>query len=429
MTRSKLSLRQLCQSVYQALIANNVGLSTSLRLAVSLDRLTGLSGHFMKSYFQSSSLLIAFLFYAIVSPAFAELKYSEDRTDDGIRYVVVSGEFDHSDDLSKFVEIIKSHNPVAVIFNSPGGNLAKAMEFGRLVRSSGLDTIQFRGVECESACALAFMGGVTRTANTGAIGVHKSSFSGDHTVDAQVAVSAVQQITADIITYMIEMGVDPSVLQIALQYESDDMRYLSRSEMEQYGVVATGTNRENTQTSSQRMSPLPAPESEVKSSNQSTFDDVLAIPVARSGRVRHPNGEVFLKSEPDIDSGDIGRLINGSQVSIFERLDRWYRVRVETQSGYLHHSWVLVDQFAGAFTEQRYIQIRSYHELDDALSFVRSAPVPLSAFLSVNGWIAVTFKDTYDRSTALKLLKSYKAKNAVPKDSFVTYGNTYVRKV
>src|SRR5690606_7022182 len=120
---------------------------------------------------------------------------------------------------------------------SPGGNIAKAMELGRLIRRLGLTTIQMRAMECTSACSLAFFGGTTREAEPGAIGVHKSSFSGDLPVDAEDAVSAVQQMTAEIVTYMIEMGIDPGLLQVSLQYDSHDIRYLSLSEMQKYRIV------------------------------------------------------------------------------------------------------------------------------------------------------------------------------------------------
>ncbi|MHA6687849.1 hypothetical protein [Mesorhizobium sp. A556] len=69
---------------------------------------------------------------------------------------------------------------------------------------------------------MAFIGGVIRYADPGAIGVHKSSFSGDLAISTEDAVSVVQQMTAEIITYMVEMGVDPALLQLALQYNSDD---------------------------------------------------------------------------------------------------------------------------------------------------------------------------------------------------------------
>jgi len=271
-----------------------------------------------------------------------------------------------------------------------------------------------------------------RIADSGTIGVHRSSFSGGDISDVQVAVSAVQQMTAEIITYMIEMGIDPAMLQIALQYDSDDMRYLSRSEMELYNIVMSTPERDEPKPSEPPRDLLatPQPEKASKPSVATLEDDnVLFIPLARTGRVRHPGGDAPLKSEPDSDSASLSRLNNGTSISIEEQLEGWYQVQAGRQTGFMHHSWILVDEYMGAYSEQRYIQIRSYHELNDALEFVRTAPVPLSAFLSTNGWIAVAFRETYDRDTALRLLKVYKAKRAVPKDSFVTYGNTYVRKV
>ncbi|MCT7375463.1 hypothetical protein [Chelativorans salis] len=80
-------------------------------------------------------------------------------------------------------------------------------------------------------------GCVARFAEPGAIGVHRSSFERDAGFSSTEAVEAVQAITAEVIAYMVEMGVDPTLLQLALSYGSDDVRYLSRSEMEQFRVV------------------------------------------------------------------------------------------------------------------------------------------------------------------------------------------------
>ena len=46
----------------------------------------------------------------------------------------------------------------------------------------------------------------------GAIGVHKSSFGDYQAFNAAEAVSAVQQTTAYVIAYMVEMGIDPALL-------------------------------------------------------------------------------------------------------------------------------------------------------------------------------------------------------------------------
>ena len=170
------------------------------------------------------------------SDARADIRYLPDVSADGLRFVVVEGEFAASDDLSLFTNAVRANQATIVSFNSPGGNVYKAIELGRLIRKLGLSTVQVRGLECASACALAFLGGVSRGAQPGSIGVHKSSFS-DDSLSARDAVSAIQELTADVITYIVEMGCDPSLLRLALKYESDDIRYLSGSEMEQFRVT------------------------------------------------------------------------------------------------------------------------------------------------------------------------------------------------
>ncbi|MFN4127540.1 MAG: hypothetical protein ACK4HK_17150, partial [Pannonibacter indicus] len=79
-------------------------------------------------------------------------------------YILVSGVFEPSDNLTPFVQAVQrlGGKGSTVVFNSPGGNPSKAIELGRLIRSLGLSTLQPRSLECVSACALAFMGGVSR---------------------------------------------------------------------------------------------------------------------------------------------------------------------------------------------------------------------------------------------------------------------------
>ncbi len=116
--------------------------------------------------------LIGTLLLATLVPARAELTYDTNQAADGTSFLAVAGEFEANDDLARFRETASSHHVRMVGFNSPGGNIAKALELGRLIRAFGLDTVQKKRAECASACALAFMGGVRRIAEAGAIGVH-----------------------------------------------------------------------------------------------------------------------------------------------------------------------------------------------------------------------------------------------------------------
>src|SRR5690606_33687559 len=104
-------------------------------------------------------------------------------------------------------KLVASSGAEFVTFDSRGGNISSAMRIGRAIRASGVSTLQIRSNECASACALAFLGGVARNADPGSIGVHQSSFSADAELDSNAATTAVQLITAEILDYIIEMGV------------------------------------------------------------------------------------------------------------------------------------------------------------------------------------------------------------------------------
>ena len=184
---------------------------------------------------------LLFLGVSLSAPgsALAALSYYTDTTDEGLSYVVVSGEFAATDNLRDFTRAVTRSGATIVAFDSPGGSVVKAIELGRLIRGMGLSTFQPREFECVSACALAFMGGAERLAQPGAIGVHRSTF-GDASLSSTDAVEAIQQSTAFVVGYMVEMGVDAALLELMLGYSSRDVRYLSLSEMEHYRVVSLG---------------------------------------------------------------------------------------------------------------------------------------------------------------------------------------------
>lgn len=368
-----------------------------------------------------------FIATMISTPAGAALRYSRDQTNAGIRYIVVEGEFAFDDDLSGFSAAVASHNPTAVIFNSPGGNVSKAMELGRMIRTLGLSTLQARALDCASACALAFLGGVTRYAEPGALGVHKASFGAGSGLSVDDAVSAVQKLTAEVIEYMIEMGVDPALLQLSLKYDTDDIRYLSKSEMQQYRVVTAETLGESVHAGSTPS--VPQPQVTATPPLPSPNASALALPDPRTGRVRHPKGQAPLKSSPDGKSANLAHLPNGTPIGITGSVDRWYRVNATGQTGYMHHSWVFVDQYESGPFAQRHIQVKSFDNLADASAYARSSSIPLATYLATNGWFAVTLDETFEQDVAKRLVETMKEQQSIPADAFVVYGNTYVRKV
>ncbi|WP_156941582.1 hypothetical protein [Mesorhizobium sp. WSM2561] len=146
-----------------------------------------------------------------------------------------------------------------IVFDSSGGNVGSAIQLGRMIRAAGLDTLQVRQLQCVSACSLAFMGGVRRVADPGSIGIHRSSFAPDSGMSTAEAVARIQAGTAQIMSYMSEMGVDPKLMELALSYDRSDMRYLSASEMAELRVTNVAVTQPEVDTSQVPARPNPPP--------------------------------------------------------------------------------------------------------------------------------------------------------------------------
>lgn len=194
-------------------------------------------------------------------PAASAVVVERIAMDSGPPILLLKGEFEFSDDPALLDREAKAAGARIVSFESNGGNVVAAMAFGRKIRALGLSTIQLRSHECASACTLAFLGGVIRSAEPGAIGMHQASFSQD-VIDGHVAVAAVQAMTAQIMSYMIEMGVDPRLLQLSLSVASNDMRYLTAGEMEEYKVTTSSVTSHPPQTATSSAPSLPATNSQ-----------------------------------------------------------------------------------------------------------------------------------------------------------------------
>ena len=351
----------------------------------------------------------------------AEIEFIPFSSDGKTSVLFVSGDFDRHDPAPAFLRAVASHKPDIVTFNSPGGNVYSAMSLGRAIRAESIDTIQLRAFECSSACAFAFVGGARRLAEPGSIGVHRSSFDESFNFETKQAVSAVQVVTADILQYLGEMGIDPAVLEISLRYDSWDVRYLSGSEMAELRVTTVDAFQAN-----------PDVGDSFRKAPRALEDKQLAarqLPVARSGVVRHPVGQIELLSQPNRRSNAVGVLTNHRRVSILNSENRWFRVRSGSTQGYVHHTWIKVDQYMDHGFDSKFVQIKSFQSENEAVAYVRSSVIPVAAILASNGWYAITLDGVFSDQRAAELLSDLKSRGHIPPDSFKTYGNTYVEKV
>lgn len=383
----------------------------------------------MRKNFALAGLALGLILLA--QDAAARLSYEAHSLKDGSKFIMVSGQFEADDDLALFRNEVLSSHAFSVSFFSGGGNVYKAMEFGRLIRSLGLQTVAARGSECASACSLSFLGGVTRYAEPGAIGVHKSSFSDTSGMNVEDAVAAVQQQTADVISYMNEMGVDPSLLQLALKYDSNDIRYLSSSEMTRFRVTTVSFQEvhESEVESSSGKAQAPIADGRITSKTLSKKPPLLQVPVPRNGIVQDDSGSALLKAGRDIRSKTIAAFANGSELQIIKSTGDWYRVLIGKKTGYMPQTSVWVREFEEKQLGRQYIEITTEKSLEPAMVLAKQSFIPMAVHLTVQGSYAVTIVGTYEGDVNSLVFQPLVNTKTIPPTAFVTYGNNYVREI
>lgn len=355
------------------------------------------------------------MFATLVSGAVAA---NLERVDakDGTSFVVIVGTLMPTENLDQRLAEEAAGRPIAfVTFNSPGGSPYAAMRVGRTIRRLGLSTAQLKAFECASACALAFVGGINRFAEAGAIGIHKASFVNPDARDAEDAVSLIQAVTADIIGYLAEMGVDPALMQVALSYDANDMRYLSSSEMEKFRVTTSSV------APSQEEVTVAAPAQSVAAPNLETGQ--------LHGWVRHPSGGIVLKSAPDEKSADAVPAWNTTPVQVLSLSGHWLKVRVGADEGYAHETWIKVAGYASSTDDRKYVQVFSFPNLEAARAKMLSLSYKTDAYETPNGWVAVTLSGKFSDEEAKAALAGGKKGAGYPQDAFRTFGNIYKRKL
>ncbi|MDQ0464178.1 hypothetical protein QO010_001959 [Caulobacter ginsengisoli] len=147
-----------------------------------------------------------------------------------------------------FLKTQKIQWSVLVRFNSGGGSLPGGVDLGRAIRKAKLRTAIGETVDdpkvpgkasykpglCASACAYAFLGGISRTVDTGSLyGVHQF-----HNPEVQND-QDVQTVVAVLGYYVVEMGIKPELLLVASSTHTNDIIWLEPEQMEALDVVTS----------------------------------------------------------------------------------------------------------------------------------------------------------------------------------------------
>lgn len=154
--------------------------------------------------------------------------------------VVAEGKIEAADPamLEAIIEIASEQNkPLKVLYLiSPGGDLGAGIELGKLIREASVDTMVPPDMECMSACAMTFLGGVTRYVGEGAaLGVHQFLSSGG---DAQIEQERAQYLSGLLLLYFKYLGADQNILMAALMTPPEQIYVFTRPELLSLGLVS-----------------------------------------------------------------------------------------------------------------------------------------------------------------------------------------------
>ena len=155
--------------------------------------------------------------------------------------------------LESFITDNHIPHPSIIYLNSDGGSLIEGMKLGRMIRKrnmftyvgqhqpggKGFDTVPGG---CYSSCALAFLGGTYRFFSKGSeYGVHRfySSIPGGLNSDEA------QIISAGIVGYIREMGVDPALFTFMTQAGADEIKLITEPDQVRLDVVNNGMGQTN----------------------------------------------------------------------------------------------------------------------------------------------------------------------------------------
>ena len=172
--------------------------------------------------------------------------------------------------LRDFLGALPRRN-LPIFFNSTGGDVGQAVGLGTILREHRMtvgigrtlaegcrqtideacrrvmqSTREHRarlvtsGAICLSACAYALMGGsirhVARDARLGVHTLHMPAQAGASSAGSGPSVDDAHHLLK---RYLIEMGVDPGLVDVAAKVSADRVRYLSRDEIGRFGIESS----------------------------------------------------------------------------------------------------------------------------------------------------------------------------------------------
>lgn len=220
------------------------------------DEIRGLSMFPVKLFFRAIPVLAGFAMYCWANGSMAGDKMKFDAVPPqqpaaifGTAWTIYADGYIDADAAQRLVAVVAENNipfRSELVINSHGGSLLGGMELGRAIRQLDFNTYvgrkpepeQFEAPgECYSACALAFLGGHFRyVRSTSSYGVHRFFAQTTGPSDRDDA----QIISASIMNYIRDMGVDPSLFAEMSRAGQSEMNVLEEEQLTRLRVANNG---------------------------------------------------------------------------------------------------------------------------------------------------------------------------------------------
>lgn len=168
--------------------------------------------------------------------------------------IVVNGDITSGDHLkfSQTIKDLKSRVPskscsdsrLTMQLISNGGDVEAAIALGRVIRQQEMEVIVPSNSSCLSSCVLVLAAGVDRVA-FGRIGVHRPYFESlsDRTSIAEIKKKREAALSM-VRTYLVDMDIAPTLLDLMLSTPPEKIRFLSMSELEELRLHGKDANYE-----------------------------------------------------------------------------------------------------------------------------------------------------------------------------------------
>lgn len=161
-------------------------------------------------------------------------------------YFVIDGEITQ-ELVSEVLHIFEKQEMDAfkVLLNSEGGDLNEGLRLGRAIRAKDLETTIgiFQEMhsplpgECLSACAYAFLGGTERfVGDDNRLGFHRFAIAGESQMAGPTGLVLGQMLSANVVSYIVEMGVDARLFTRAAETQFESMYFPDAEARQQFDV-------------------------------------------------------------------------------------------------------------------------------------------------------------------------------------------------